>query len=170
MRKLIVDACSWINIVRGGVLGNILSLEDHQFLVSPLVLHDELGEEGILNLQSSLDNSLINLIDDRHIPATAFSEILNGQKLGLGEIECIVAAQLFGFDVCSDDKSARRFAISTLGDKRVTGTLGLLKDAVLQEKISCQEAITANKKIITNGGFIPQVQDNFFCKFGGHNT
>jgi predicted nucleic acid-binding protein len=70
-------------------------------------------------------------------------------SLGLGEASSIAAAKTRGFLLACDDKTARREA-GLLGVK-ITGTLGLLKRAVLNNCISQKDGDLILKKMISKG-------------------
>jgi predicted nucleic acid-binding protein len=66
--------------------------------------------------------------------------------------------------MASDDKKARNAATIELGEARVTGSLGLLRSAVISRLISPEEAFSSYRKMIDGGGFLPRVDQNFFSR------
>ena len=70
-------------------------------------------------------------------------------SLGLGEASSIAAAKTRGFLLACDDKTARREA-GLLGVK-ITGTLGLLKKAVLNNCLSLKDGDLILMEMISKG-------------------
>jgi predicted nucleic acid-binding protein len=63
---------------------------------------------------------------------------------------------------CTDDKKARTVAKSIVGADRVIGSIGLLKQAVTCGLLSPDEAYMAYKKMVAAGGFLPEIQLDYF--------
>ena len=120
-----IDACSLINLRKGGVLDVVLKLEDHEFSVEGFV-----DEESGSFLQPYYEQGLLTKLSDEKVPSSAFSALLSHYDLGFGETECIAFEAMDDICVCSDDLKARKAARSELGDGRVIGTLFLLRECV----------------------------------------
>ena len=57
---------------------------------------------------------------------------------------------------------ARRRATELLGADRVSGTLGLLKEAVAESLMTKTAAFAAYEQMRAAGGFLPQISIGFF--------
>jgi predicted nucleic acid-binding protein len=76
-------------------------------------------------------------------------------RLGAGEAATIAAAAHRGWSVALDDKTARRRAGDELGSHRVTGTVGILLNAI---EIGCLSRADAQQRLelmIENGYWSP---------------
>jgi len=77
------------------------------------------------------------------------------KRLGAGEAATIAAAAQRGWSVALDDKTARRLASIELGKHRLTGTIGILVNAI---EIGCVSRTTAQERLdamIGNGYWSP---------------
>jgi predicted nucleic acid-binding protein len=74
-------------------------------------------------------------------------------SLGLGEASGIAAAKYRGYIFSCDDRAARREA--GLLDVKLTGTVGILKKAVMQKTVSPTEGNRILKKMIETGFYSP---------------
>lgn len=152
-----IDACSLINLYKGGVLDVVLSLEDHEFFVDGFV-----DQESGTFLKPYYDEGLLTKLSDDRVPSSAFSTILSRYDLGYGETECIVFAAIDNTAVCSDDLKARKAAKSELGDARVIGTLFLLRECVKCGVLTRDAARGAYELMRTKGAFFPDLEDDYF--------
>jgi|ERR1700722_274216 len=152
-----IDACSLINLHKGGVLDVVLKLEAHEFFVGAFV-----EEESGPFLQPYYERSLLTKLSDQKVSSSAFYEILSRYDLGFGETECIVFAVMDKMSVCSDDLKARKAATSELGDGRVIGTLFLLRECVKSEVMTPGDARGAYEQMRTKGAFLPDLQEGYF--------
>jgi predicted nucleic acid-binding protein len=82
--------------------------------------------------------------------------------LGDGETECLLFTIDYGHSMASDDRKARTIAQSQIGGTRVTGSLGLLRNAVRAVKLSQQDAMTAYTRMQQAGAFLPTIDATFF--------
>jgi predicted nucleic acid-binding protein len=152
---------SAINLLNGGVLDVIASLERRSLYVGPIVL-DECGTDRN-HIEGLLSGGRIARIDDELIPASAYLLALETFGLGPGETECIVFAAASGAHVCSDDRAARRVVLSQFGQPRLTGTIGLLKEATKANLISADDAWAAYQLMLSRGAYLPTVGPDDFC-------
>jgi predicted nucleic acid-binding protein len=153
----VIDACSLINLDKGGVLEIVLRLDTHQFFVGTFV-----EEESGSFLKPYLEQGCLTKLSDDRLPSSAFSQILSRYDLGYGETECIVFAALDNSAVCSDDLKARKAAQAELGEGRVTGTLFLLKECVKRGVLTSQAARGAYEQMRTKGAFLPDLREDYF--------
>jgi len=152
-----IDACSLINLEKGGVLDVVLNLEDHDFSVEGFV-----DEESGPFLKPYYEQGLLVKLSDERVPSSVFSVLLARYDLGYGETECIVFAMIDKSCVCSDDLKARKAAKSELGDGRVVGTLFLLRECVKRGVLIPDAARKAYELMRTKGAFLPDLQDDYF--------
>lgn len=159
--NIVLDACAIINLVHGSVFDTVLSLKHDQFCVGSLTL-EECGDEPGVVLRSAVNAKKVALLDDDLNTAKKFLALLEQYGLGDGETESLAFAQSLNYVICTDDKKARTVSTSVLGEGRVTGSLGLLKSAVQQQRLTASEAFAAYQKMKTAGGFLPDVDLSFF--------
>jgi predicted nucleic acid-binding protein len=152
-----IDACSLINLHKGGVLDVVLQLKDHEFFVDGFV-----DQESGSFLQPYYEQGLLTKLSDENVPSSAFSAILSRYDLGFGETECIVFAKMDNTCVCSDDLRARKATKSELGDGRVIGTLFLLRECVRSGVLTPDAARGAYELMRTKGAFLPDLEDDYF--------
>lgn len=76
-------------------------------------------------------------------------------RLGAGEAATIAAALRRGWSVALDDRTARRYATKELGANRVTGTIGILRNAIEIACLSRGEAQQHLDAMIKNGYWSP---------------
>ena len=148
------DTCTIVNLHKGGVLGRVLNLAIHRFLVGPEVL-DECANR-CQPLLDGLVNESVTLLDDSGVPASLFLDLLNLHHLGDGETECLVYAQLHStYIICSDDRAARTVATRLYGQARVMGSIRLLLQCITHGILSEDEAFSAYEEMLRAGGFLP---------------
>lgn len=159
----IIDTCSAVGLDNAGVLHEVLRLPGRDWVVGPLVL-DEANKDGasIPSLDTAISQGLISVYDGDEIGADKFLDALDSFRLGPGETECLVYAEEFGLHVCSDDGPARRTIASQIGDARVTGSIGLLKELVANAVLSPSEAFDAYERMVTSGSYLPKLDDTYF--------
>lgn len=155
--KLMTDACSLINLHKGGVLDLVLKLEDHDFFVEGFV-----DEESGSFLQPYYEQGSLTKLSDERVSSSTFSAMLSRYDLGFGETECIVFAMMDNTCVCSDDLKARKAAKSELGDGRVIGTLFLLRECVRCGVLTSDAARGAYELMRSKGAFLPDLEDDYF--------
>jgi predicted nucleic acid-binding protein len=151
----LLDACALFNLTNGGVLDTVLQLPGEQFTIcgsvrteaksiAPIV--DELIEQGALTV-----------VDDSAIDADEYLNLKETYGLGDGETECIAAALHNEHTVVFDDRAARTTAQGILGEIRVTGSIGLLRQCVGRGLLTREAAYAAYEIMKAQGGYLPNM-------------
>jgi len=159
-KQIILDASSVINLAAGRVLQKILAAPECAFSVGAVV-HSELG-----NLRDTIDqltqNGLICRMSGIDVSAAELRQKQLQHGIGPGEAECIIQAGRRPLIVCTDDRRARKIAEKVLGRTLVTGSIGLLKDAVQVGALTESEAWNAYTTMKAAGAFLPTLPVGFF--------
>ncbi len=150
---VVLDASTLINLDNGDVLAEVLSLPSKTFQVSPEVVRE--SRTVAKGIKAAVELGDINWVDDTSIDAEEYEEALSIWELGPGETECILAAKALGCLVACDDGAARKVIEREIGVSRMTGTVGLLREAVIAELITAEDAIEAYQQMKRLGGFLP---------------
>ncbi|WP_437605673.1 hypothetical protein WMF20_31900 [Sorangium sp. So ce834] len=162
----ILDACCAINLYHGGALAHVLELGARVWTIGPRVL-EECADDCGDALRDAVTVGRVMVLDDEEISASLYLSILATHGLGDGETECITVASLNATTcIATDDGRARSIAISLFGKKRVTGSLGLLRECVQAGILQTHEAYAAYVLMIQAGGFLPNVREVFFIPSG----
>lgn len=161
--NVIIDACSVINLHNAGVLETVCSMEGINVQIGPIA-----GGECLEDCAESLArlHAVGNLeyLEDSPIDGDDFVEFVAEHKLGDGEAECILLAQIDQTaSVCCDDMRGRRKAQQILGAERLVGSLKLLKMAVCQGLLPAREAFDAYERMKQSGGFLPAIPEEYFA-------
>ncbi len=160
---VILDASTLINLVNGGVLRDVLGLDDFDFLVSNMV-RDEASSVAAA-IDHVVASGMLGLVDDGAISAELFRQAKAQMRLGDGETECILAAEVTGCCIACDDRLARRAAKCRLGSSEcITGSIGLLRALCAAEKASPEQAFSAYTLMIERGGYLPVVSIDAFMR------
>lgn len=151
--KTLFDASSLLNLSNGGLLELVPQRLTVEMALGPQVFAEcrTITDE----LESMIRNGLATLVDDDDIPATGFLNLFNKYGLGFGETECLALAKHHGWNLCCDDKRARRMVRAEVGPERLTGTMGLLTALVSGAVLTTSEAAAAHSRMILRGGFLP---------------
>lgn len=157
--QLCADSCCIINLLNGKAL-EVLVSPDHPIRFQGLV--EEELERHREELEPLLRTGAIVLISGDEIFASEVGAIAEKHNIGAGEAECIVIGNKFGMSVATDDGKARTAVLSELGKDRVTGSLGLLRNAVLNGKIDASAAYAIYERMKATGAFLPSVEKSFF--------
>jgi len=160
--KIILDACSIINLVNSDGLEACANLERCKLFLGPIVF-GECSEGPAQKLIELINTRKIIQLTDADIPTNEFLGLLAHHNLGEGETECIAAATSFDFIVCSDDGHARKIAIEQLGRTQVVGSARLLRWCVEEKLLICKDANQQFEMMKKFGGFLPKIPDDFFC-------
>ena len=107
--------------------------------------------------KAAVERGDIDWVDDTAIDAQEFEDALAVWELGPGETECILAAKALGCSVACDDGAARKVIEREIGIPRMTGTVGLLREAVVAGLITAQQAYEAYQQMKRLGGFLPKL-------------
>jgi predicted nucleic acid-binding protein len=154
----ILDASTLLNLANGEVLSKILRLPDVSFQVSGVV-RDE-SKTIAQAIDAAVEAGRLALVDDKVISVARFLRAKSEWQLDNGETECILAASAIGGSVACDDKAARKVISKTLGDSRLTGSIGLLREAVRAGLLTQAEAFAAYRLMIERGGFLPAIEQS----------
>lgn len=162
---VLFDASALINLIKGEAFELILALPEIEFLVGPLVLEECVSGDSVVDmLKKAIDSGNVGVLDDSQIGADLFFSLLERYRLGLGETECLTFAVNSEVVICSDDLKARQIAGRMIGDDRVTGSLGLLRDAVRASITTSLIAWDAYERMKQEGGFLPEISRSFFTE------
>ena len=154
---LILDASTLLNLANGEVLSKMLRLPGISFQVSAVV-RDE-SRTIAQAIDAAVNAGRLALVDDKLIGVAQFLRSRAEWHLDNGETECILAADIVGCSVACDDKAARRVVSKTLGQERLTGSIGLLRQAVKANLLTKQEAFAAYRLMRDRGGFLPEIAE-----------
>lgn len=160
MKATIFDASSVINLVNGGVFPTCLSLSARAFHIGPLVMGECVGCRQAVDL--AIAQQGLTALDSADLPASVFLRLAQAHGLGDGETECLAFATMRPFDVCCDDRRARSSVKAEIGEKRLTGSLGLLREAITAGALDQEHAFAAYELMKHLGGFLPAVRKEFF--------
>lgn len=152
---VVLDASTLINLDNGDVLADILLLPGRTFQISPEVLRE--SRTVATEIRAAVDRGALGWVDDTAIDASDYENALFTWELGPGETECILAAKALGCSVACDDGAARRTIEREIGAQRMTGTVGLLRDAVRAGLLTQEKAFAAYQRMKRLGGFLPKL-------------
>lgn len=159
--KTVLDTSVLVNCSNGGVLAILFRLLKRVFVIPPAVAAEfEAGD--IAALQEAGKAGRVTILNDADVPGALYLRLLHDWGLGEGETECIAFSAHNDAAFASDDRLARRRATELLGTDRVSGTLGLLKEAVAESLMTKTDAFAAYQKMRAAGGFLPQISIDFF--------
>ena len=153
----ILDASTLLNLANGEVLSKILRLPGVTFQVSAVVRDESRTIAQAIDAAVAVER--LALVDDRLIGVAQFLRAKAEWQLDNGETECILAAAAVGCSVACDDKAARKVISKTLGEKRLTGSIGLLREAVKAGLLTRPEAFAAYRLMRERGGFLPEITE-----------
>jgi predicted nucleic acid-binding protein len=156
--KIVVDACSVINIGNSGVVAAVIALPNEYF-IGPAVLGE--AEPLDVAIQNACDSGRITLLDDSDVDLAEYLRIAEA-GLGDGETECIALAAANDWLICSDDGRARRLASGRLGEERVIGTIRLLIQSVAAGQLTSADAFVAYVRMVQAGAFLPKLTQQAF--------
>ena len=161
--NVIMDACSVINLHNGGALEAVCSIAEFNFQVGPIV-GGECSEGCAAALAMLHDAGLLEYLTDAPLDAEKFLEFVSEHRLGEGEAECIMLAELdAGAIVSCDDLRGRKKTQVILGDDRLIGSIGLLKQAVACGLMTETQANSAYRCMKDAGGFLPDLTEEYFA-------
>lgn len=159
--NLAFDACSLINLHNGQVLEALASTASYKGCVGPLV-RDECGSIAA-EIAGLVGAGKLLLLADVSLTPAQFGTLLAAHGLGVGETECLAHAQEVEHLLIScDDGRARKVLREELGPARVTGTLGLLVQAVRDQLLPLNSAFASYVQMIAKGGFLPPISIDEF--------
>lgn len=156
----ILDASTLLNLANGEVLSKVLHLPGISFQVSGVV-RDE-SRTVAQAIDAAVAVGRLALVDDKLISVSRFLRAKAEWELDNGETECILAAAEIGSSVACDDKAARKVIMKVLGEDRLTGSIGLLREAVKAGLLTQAEAFVAYCLMRERGGFLPAIDEADF--------
>lgn len=159
--KTVLDTSVLVNCSNGGILAIVFKLSKRTFVIPPAVATEfEAGD--IAALEEAGKAGRVTILNDADVPGALYLQLLHDWGLGEGETECIAFASHTGSAFAADDRLARRRATELLGATNVSGTLGLLKEAVAEVLLTKADAFSAYREMRVAGGFLPEVSIDFF--------
>jgi len=104
----------------------------------------------------------LGFVDEEWVLAEVVA-LATSRNLGLGELECLAYA-IRDSDalVCCDDFRARTIIAREIGEGRVTGSMGLLRQCVLAGVLSAAEAFDCYHRMRAAGAYLPEVPSSYF--------
>lgn len=152
---VVLDASTLINLDNGEILAVVLALPGRSFRISSEVLRE--SRTVAKAIKAAVERGDIDWVDDTAIDAKEYEDALGVWELGPGETECILAAKALGCSVACDDGAARKVIEREIGATRMTGTVGLLREAVAAGLVTAEEACEAYHQMKCLGGFLPKL-------------
>ena len=128
----------------------------------PPAVATEFEAGDIAALEEAGKSGRVVILNDADVPGGLYLRLLHDWGLGEGETECITFAVHTAAAFAADDRLARRRATDLLGESNVSGTLGLLKEAVAEALMTKADAYAAYERMRAAGGFLPDVSIDFF--------
>lgn len=156
-----VDASCCINLLNGGALTAVLGLSTRAFLIGPLVLSECAGDRP--RFEELIENGILELSDEERISGKLYVAFLERYRLGAGETECLTIAKDCECAVASDDRAARRAIAKEIGKEKLTGSIGLLKEAVSSGSMTPLEAMACYEQMRAHGAFLPDIELQYFA-------
>lgn len=153
---VVLDASTLINLDNGEAFAQVLSIPDRSFQVSAEVLRE--SRTVAVAIKAAVQQGQIALVDDSTIDADDYEGAIAAWKLGPGETECILAAKSLECSVACDDGTARRVIKREIGVERLTGTVGLLRDAIAAGLTTAEAAFESYQQMKRRGGFLPDLK------------
>jgi predicted nucleic acid-binding protein len=151
---VILDASTLINLDYGEVLSDVLSLPNRDFKISETVLQE--SRTVVRAIQAAIRRGDIEWVDASVVDADDYKNAILEWGLGAGETECILAAQALVCTVACDDKAARKVLKRKLPSISLTGSIGLLRDIVVEGAKTVSYAYAAYQSMRAHGGYLPE--------------
>jgi len=164
--NIVLDASSVINLHNVAALDAACHLARCRFWLTPLVV-GECQASCAAKLLELKAVDAVGFVDDTTVPTELFLRLLATYQLGEGETEAISVCEVLGYDLCCDDRAARRLAKAILGEERVIGSIRVLRWCVEEAFLDCTVAFSLFEGIRMAGGFLPRVARPFFCEGDG---
>lgn len=153
---VVLDASTLINLDNGEAFAQVLSIPGRSFQVSAEVLRE--SRTVAVAIKTAVQRGQIALVDDSAIDAAEYEDAIAEWQLGPGETECILAAKSLGCSVACDDGAARKVIRREIGVERLTGTVGLLRDAIAAGLMTAEAAFESYQQMKRRGGFLPDLK------------
>lgn len=158
LRELIIDACALINLILGEAAEECLCSVDPKVQVTPAIAKECHGRTHTAEALRALLSSDLLEPCDVEITSDALIDFMAAHGLGAGESEAILACAQVERYLWSDDRRARRVAAETLGEDRVTGTIGVLQSLCILGDLGPEAAYTAYCAMRAAGSFLPAME------------
>lgn len=152
---IILDASTLINLANGEVFAKVISLPGRSFKVSEEVRRE--SKTVARAILAAIKRGDLEWVDADLISAAAYQEALDVWGLGAGETECILAAQALSCQVACDDGAARKVIKQSVSGIQLTGSIGLLKQAVVAGLLTATQAYEAFQLMKSRGGYLPDL-------------
>lgn len=153
---VVLDASTLINLDNGEAFAQVLSIPGRSFQVSAEVLRE--SRTVAVAIKTAVQQGQIALVDDNAIDAAEYENAIAEWQLGPGETECILAAKSLGCSVACDDGAARKVIRREIGVERLTGTVGLLRDAIAAGLMTAEAAFESYQQMKRRGGYLPDLK------------
>jgi len=157
MPEIVFDSCCLSNFALSGsqfILENLFGRSAYitEFVAAEILRGIQHGHKDLIKIQDSIKKGWIGEISLITTEEKALFKSLS-VSLGLGEASSIAIAKTRRFRFASDDRTARREARHL--DIQVTGTLGILKKAVLNTIIEPEKGDIILAKMTAKGFYSP---------------
>jgi len=157
MPEIVFDTCCLTNFALSGSLFILENLFGRSAYITEFVAAETLrgiqhGHKDLIKIQDSIKEGRIGEISLITTEEKALFETLS-ISLGFGEASSIAIAKTRSFRFASDDRTARREARHL--DIQVTGTLGILKKAVLSNHVEPEKGDIILAKMTAQGFYSP---------------
>jgi predicted nucleic acid-binding protein len=163
--NIILDACTIINLINGQSFHSVISIPGLSIFVGDNLIDQEISlniAQKII-IESAVNENKITLLLS-NVTLADFSTLKAIYELGNGETECIALCKLLGYHIATDDWKARSAATVEIGVSKVIGSLFLLREAVRKKILTCTEAQNSFLLMKKKGGFLPNIDLEYFCK------
>lgn len=157
MPEVVFDCCCLSNFALSESMFVLEALYDQkaqitEFVLAEIVKGIQSGHNDLERIQDSMREGWLKEVHVHGKREKSLFETLS-VSLGLGEASSIAVAKFRQFVLASDDRTARREA-GLLGIQ-LTGTLGILQEAVKRDVVKVNKADSILSKMIEHGFFSP---------------
>jgi len=157
MPEIVFDCCCISNFALSDslhILEKFYGRSAHitNFVSAEILKGIQQGHKDLVKVQEALKEGWLKEVVLNTKKEKSLYETLS-VSLGLGEASSIAAAKFRGYIFACDDRTARREA--GLLDVKLTGTVGILKNAVKQRTVSLNEGNRILARMIETGFYSP---------------
>lgn len=150
--------------MNGDRLQSVLNISYIQYYLGPAVYNEVSRVKSQKNKIDDFIESGKIIKFDKEIDIHLISRLYDEYKLGDGETESICICIEESFLICCDDRKARNASEKELTKSNVIGSLRLLKMAVTNNIIKCNDAENSYFEMLLKGGFLPKdIEHSYFC-------
>jgi predicted nucleic acid-binding protein len=161
--NVVLDACTIINLINGEVLQKVSQLPGYVLYVGDNLLEQEILDQAQKLYIELLVSSNQIIVLQSNISLAEFISLKSKYDLGDGETECLALCKNNNYAIASDDLKARKCSAKELTEQNVIGSLFLMRESVRNHLLSCEDAKTAFSMIMSKGGHLPKVDENYLC-------